>query len=388
MKSTNKQSGRSTLQYKAIRKNYYHIVLNLEQVLTKITTLCFEKEIISTTERDDPRQPLYDQSAALLRKILSKVELDQKWYDVFLTVLDEFPELSDIKDSIESSYASEEGSQFASLPRRRSPRLEEINRRHSESLPRGCPRLEESSRRHSETHSKSVHPTGHLTDLDLGVSWVTINSNSQNDENVEFPSDDGLLNKDRITDSKYLQEKIKKLRQTVKEQSKIIEDLGGKVYERDTVIENLKKELNGKDDIVKELEKDAKIELQNVKFDLVTRTAMLEKEKDLGQLREKFRIEEKAKMKLKILLEEEKTQRAQEATEHALRDLERKAKKERAQHARDESEDTKGFLKVERDLREKADKERILSDVQIKKEVQDRSNEPIIFTIRPLKINY
>ncbi len=102
------QSGRNTLQYKAIRNNYYHIVLNFEQVLTKLKALCCEKELVSTNERDDPRQPLYDRSETLLVMILRKVELHQKWYDVFLTVLEEFPELSDIKLSIESSYASED----------------------------------------------------------------------------------------------------------------------------------------------------------------------------------------------------------------------------------------------------------------------------------------
>ena len=48
--------------------------------------------------------------------------------------------------------------------------------------------------------------------------------------------------------------------------------------------------------------------------------------------------------------------------------------REEAQCARDESEQSKGLLEVERDLREKADKERRLSAVQIKeldKKIQD-----------------
>ncbi len=168
MMSANKLSGCNTLQYKAIRKNYYHIVLSFEQVLTKLTALCFEKELVSTNERDDPRQPLYDRSEALLTRILRKVELHQKWYYVFLTVLGEFPELSDIKLSIESSYASEEGSQFASLPRRRISRPEDsgISRRHSES---------------DLAHSKNVHPT----DLDSGVSGVAVYSTFKNGDAIE-----------------------------------------------------------------------------------------------------------------------------------------------------------------------------------------------------------
>ncbi len=444
--SANKLIGRNTLQYKAIRSNYYHIILNFEQVLTKLTALCFEKELISTNERDDPRQPLYDRSEALLMRILRKVELHQKWYDVFLTVLEEFPELSDIKLSIESSYASEDGSQFESLPRR-SSRLKE---------------------RQSDSHSKNVHPT----DLDSVVSGVAVYSESQNGDAIEeqFSSDDEqarLLNnseqkednvfatsssvdvssegvhllagkpimftntkstpaenctspvdtRSETTSQLVLQghdkyptsknELEERLRQKLDEHSKTIEDLGGEVSERDAVIENLKKELNEKDSIVKELVKDkadqernieeikaehdrerkgieevhekkikhlqnriseleckekaAQLVLEKVKVELTN--ALLEKEKALSQLREKFHIEEKAKMELEILLEKEKTQRAQEATEHAniLRSLseekERKAKEEtqhaeegektardEAQRAKNESKHTKGLL--------------------------------------------
>ncbi len=108
-------------------------------------------------------------------------------------------------------------------------------------------------------------------------------------------------------------------------------------------------------------EKAAQIVLEKVKVEL--KNALLEKEKVLSRLREKFHIEEKAKMKLEILLEKEKTQRAQEAEKHAsiLRSLseekERKAKEEtqhaeerektvrdEAQRAKNESKHTKGLL--------------------------------------------
>ncbi len=102
-------------------------------------------------------------------------------------------------------------------------------------------------------------------------------------------------------------------------------------------------------------ERDAQIELQKVTVELTT--ALWKKEKVLSQLREKSRIKE---MELEILLKKEKTQRAQEATEHAnilrslLEEKERKAKEEahhaeerekimrdEALHARDESKQNK-----------------------------------------------
>ncbi len=280
--SANKLIGSNTPRYKAIRSNNTHIILHFEQVLTKLKALCFEKELIASNESADPRQPLYVQSEDLSRSVLKKIGLHQKWYDIFMTVLDNFPELKDIKHSIEKSYALEDGSQFESLPRR-SPRLKEI------------------SQRQSDCHSKNVHPT----DQDSGVSGVTVYSESQIGDAIEeqFSSDDEqarLLNnseqkednvfatsssvavssegvhllagkpmftstpaenctspvdtRSETTSQLVLQghdkyptsknELEERLRQMVEEQSKTIEDLGGEVSEKDVVIDNLKKELN------------------------------------------------------------------------------------------------------------------------------------------------
>ncbi len=295
--SANKLSGINTLQYKAIRKNYYHIVLSFEQVLTKLTALCFEKELISTNERDDPRQPLYDRSEALLMRILRKVELHQKWYYVFLTVLDEYPELSDIKLSIESSYASEDGSQFASLPRiaslprRRSSRLEdsEISHRHSES---------------DLAHSKNIHPT----DLDSGVLVVADYSEFKNGDAIEnVPEEEVSVDDEQprlLSNSELNEDGVSATSNSVAVSSEGVHSLAGT-----PIMFNATKisELECK-------ERDAQIELQEVKVELMT--ALLEKEMALSQLREKYYIEEKAKTELEILLEKEKAQRAQEATEH------------------------------------------------------------------------
>ncbi len=297
--SANKLSGCNTPQYKAIRKNYTHIVLNFEQVLTKLKALCFEKELIATNESVDPRQPLYDLSGDLLRSILKKVELHQKWYDVFLTVLDEFPELRDIKLTIQDFYASEIHSKNVpptNLDSGVSGVAESKNGDTLENAPEEELSGDDEQPSNSEQNKDGVSATSNsvsATSNSVSVSscdvhslagkpiMITANSNTksplagnylppvsvedsgertshvvvQGSDKLDLSSK-GINNKYLKSEKKQLEEKIGKLRQTVKEQSKTIEDLGGEVSEKDVVIDNLEKELIEKDDIVKELVQD------------------------------------------------------------------------------------------------------------------------------------
>ncbi len=432
--SANKLSGRNTLQYKAIRKNYTHIILNFVQVLTKLKALCFEKELIATNENVDPRQPLYDQSDDLLRNILKKVEFHQKWYDVFLIVLDEFPELRDIKLAIQGSYASEIHSKNV-LPTNLDSGVSGVTESKNGDTLENAP-VEELSGDdeqpiNSEQNEDGVFPTSNsvavssegvhslagtpimfiATTSPLAGNYLppeSVETSSERTSQVVIQGYDnlsskGINNNYLKSENKQLEEKIRKLRQTVKEQSKKIEHLGGEVSERDFVIDNFEKELTEIDELVQDKadqerndqgirksieeikakhrkgieevhekkiehlqnriseleckERDAQLVLEKVKVELTN--ALLEKEKALSQLREKFH---KAKMELEILLEEEKTQHA-----NLLRSLseekERKAKAEahhaeerekmmrdEAQRAREESEHNKGLVEGEKDL--------------------------------------
>ncbi len=284
--SANKLSGRNTLQYNAIRKNYYHIVLSFAQVLTKLKALCFEKELISTNEWDDPRQPLYDRSEALLMMILRKVELHQKWYDVFLTVLDEFPELRAMKLTIESSYASEIHSKNVpptDLDSGVSGVAESKNGDTLEIAPEEELSGDDEQPSNSEQNRDGVSATSNSVTVSSGgvhslAIMITANSNTKSPHAGNYlppvsVEDSGertsqvvmqgsdeldLSSKDKYlkSENKQLEEKIGKLPKTVEEQSKTIEGLGGEVSERDVVIDNLKQELTEKDDIVKELVQD------------------------------------------------------------------------------------------------------------------------------------
>ncbi len=63
------EKGERTPQYRAIKKNYASLGLSLEQVLRGVTAKCFEKDLISTTERDkanNERESKADRSGGLV----------------------------------------------------------------------------------------------------------------------------------------------------------------------------------------------------------------------------------------------------------------------------------------------------------------------------------
>ncbi len=88
--SLNRKKGRNTPQYQVIRSHYFNLVLNFESVLPQFTAKCFEKQLISTNDKDasnNTRQPSFDRSRALLDSILKKIEIDSEWYVVLLNIL-------------------------------------------------------------------------------------------------------------------------------------------------------------------------------------------------------------------------------------------------------------------------------------------------------------
>ncbi len=52
---------------------------SIEQLLPRLTAKCFEKDLISEIERNSMKLSS-DGSTLLLNSILSKIELDHKWY--------------------------------------------------------------------------------------------------------------------------------------------------------------------------------------------------------------------------------------------------------------------------------------------------------------------
>ena len=84
--------GSRSIGYKVVQGHFYHLVLSFQQSLPSIAAHLFEAQLIDSAvfeEAANASQSEFERSSALLRKILMKIEVDQKWYDVFLSVLHE-----------------------------------------------------------------------------------------------------------------------------------------------------------------------------------------------------------------------------------------------------------------------------------------------------------
>ena len=137
--------GAHTARYRVVQGHFYPLVLNFEQLLVQLAAKFFEQHLIGKHDLErasNPRQPAFERSSALLRRILRKIEQDQRMYDVFVSVLDAIPKLKDIASELELALKKEEDCSHASpamvrhhLPRRasRRPQPKVIGRRHSDS---------------------------------------------------------------------------------------------------------------------------------------------------------------------------------------------------------------------------------------------------------------
>ena len=106
-------SGSSTPRYKVVQGHYYLLVLNFEQSLPSTAAHLFQARLIDSTtlaEAGNGSQPAFERSSALLGKILKKIEIDQKWYDVFLHTLHEVNDLTDIANDLDGALKKEEES--------------------------------------------------------------------------------------------------------------------------------------------------------------------------------------------------------------------------------------------------------------------------------------
>ena len=104
---TRKEKGEKTPQYRAIKSNYTDLGSSLEPVLRRVTAKCFEKDLISTAERDKANnkgEPEAERSGGLVDTILKKIESNIKWYDIFMKILKELTELDDIVQTITTSF--------------------------------------------------------------------------------------------------------------------------------------------------------------------------------------------------------------------------------------------------------------------------------------------
>ncbi len=132
-------SGANTASYRVVQGHFYALVLTFEQDISAVAAKLFEKHLISRTTLEEARnsnQPSFDRSSSLLTTVLKKIELNQKSYDGFFSVLCGMGLFAGITKDLEDSLKLEKYSFNSSgslLRPCQKQQAELLTRRHSDS---------------------------------------------------------------------------------------------------------------------------------------------------------------------------------------------------------------------------------------------------------------
>ena len=384
-------SGRTTPRYRVVRGYFYPLVLTIEPVLSKLEKKLFAKALIDNVDLDnagDARQLVHERARALLDKILKKIELEPKNFEVFVNILRDFSDIAYDLDSqlkkeeeCSNSHSVAEGSAVWSLS------AAEHSRSYSDS---DAAKLK--IRRLVEADSGFVkgtqlddslleRPEEEGADLSDDLDDDCFHSPSAQTAKVPIPSEgrappnppslafSGDVN--RKMENIYLKSENEQLKDTIEDtiqqcKKEVIEQ-GHIINQKDDEIENLKRECAEKDERVGSLERD-KAKMEKTIYDLRTlhvevkpeiitkesyegrikilqeslkeaevalnnaraqlRNAKCEKLEELDQLREKYGKLNKLVCEQKILREQRKAELAtkdKEIAEHKAELAEHKA---------------------------------------------------------------
>ena len=283
----------SDIRYKVVRGHFYHLVLHFEQSLATTAARLFEAELIDSTaleEAENSSQLKFERCSALLRKILSKIEENKKWYDTFLSALCNAG-LNDIVNEIKAAFKREEqASHMHPL-------------QHSSESP--C-----CSHRHSAI-AVDPHPCQRgLTAGNFPTSSITVVYNSPNSEvqtpivpsppKSEHVSNDEAHNEGHATTIIALNKRIQKLEEDRVKDAEEVERKGKEISEKNDRIARLEADCMDKDHDVKllksdkakmekkivDLEKKSRKEIQSVHDSYKERLQKLQEDLEDVQLRE------------------------------------------------------------------------------------------------------
>ena len=79
-----------TAKYRMVKGHFCKLALVFERALSTTASHLFQAELITSAANEqahNTNQPVSDRSYALMNEILKMIELDHKWYDVFLSVM-------------------------------------------------------------------------------------------------------------------------------------------------------------------------------------------------------------------------------------------------------------------------------------------------------------
>ncbi len=289
--SVDKKRGCNTPEYTAVRSNYLRLALSIEQLLPRLTAECFGKNLISVAERNSisKEKSSPEGSTLLLNSILSKIELDYKWYGQFISILGGYPELKKIRCEVD----------------------EALNK---------CTSIDSGLNMPPDEKGRLLDSANSST---KGSTLTLLNSSI---EQLKTAHD---LKHKIVQD---LERNIEEKEDAIKDLKIQCEEAGKRATEKEQLIESIQEKHKDK---IRELQQkiDAlKLELEKARTKLVK--AELNKEIELNKLKI-LQLEEKAEYEIKLRIKSEEGERiAREAAERAQEELSKTEERERTANAR------------------------------------------------------
>ena len=324
--SGERTGGQSTPKYMVIRANISTLILNFEPVLQPLATKCFEKRLIN--EMSISGKTEREKATSLTNIILKKIEVNVKWYDVFYSIAQEFPELKDIAEDIGQQLKEIESGLLQNFPsKKRKLSASSITNRRSARLQHRSRRSSQSKR--STDKLPTLSPQSDKWQKDLQDTEVS----DSREKIVKLERD--LAGRDT---------KIKQLEMELKGKSKVINDLSKKYDEMKEIVAKQNEKIKKLNDLLqaKVIEaKDIQAKNESMHKSYKEQIEKLQKQieelksennkaqLDLGETRLKLREEELNKRQIEINYREEIQERSkiQDNLEQTIRTLEEKKNK-------------------------------------------------------------
>ena len=101
--------GTATSEYQAVKRHYSSLVKQLQHVLPEVLVEFFSHNLISSQELGEAmssKQPSFNRASDVLRVILTKIEINTKWYHILMDVLKDSSNLREIGEEIEKCRVS------------------------------------------------------------------------------------------------------------------------------------------------------------------------------------------------------------------------------------------------------------------------------------------
>ena len=260
--------GSPNFKHKVIRRDFFGIVMDIKRSLETIAAVLFEVELINQTTFDQTRsmnQTPFGKSCDLLAIILSKIEGEQKLFDVFLSVLRRV-DLSGTADRLEEGLEKEESISPLFYPVKYSS-------------PVGA-------------RKRSRNDSGYFSPIQP-VSQLSYDDHDFNTERRRYKEHISKLESEKAKDAQEVEKNIN-------QKSEEIARLETKCREKDKEVEDLKKNKAEMEQKIVDLERNSRKEIQSAQDSWKKKLQKLQENLEDVQKREKRALTDLADAKLAL----------------------------------------------------------------------------------------